>query len=311
VAEYFSRTTKDTIYRITKQLVNKGWFIVRNKGGHRKNGTFESTQYMVVSHTDWVQTHNGQCRVTGESSSLKTGDQSRNPDRTSPENTTGPVEISRLDQSRNPEQPVEISRTTSLGIQTYSSKDMLIERNTERENSDTVAEKAPATEPKASLSPTSPSSKPSGQRKSTRTDLIELAGWFQTKTKRAPFFEDVAKALGNYSVETIKAEFLEFIKDLEGQDLYYSAKTFLANGGPAFTIAARKVLEQDRKQQQQKDANEEAAVARWIESDRQRIEQKRREREEQDSQPCPTADDLFGGGSPEPSKNENPGGTNS
>src|ERR1700730_4965799 len=60
VAGYFAGTGKNTVYRIVKSLVKKGWLIVQVAGRNTSNGLYVSTQYQVLSHAEWTEIHPGE-----------------------------------------------------------------------------------------------------------------------------------------------------------------------------------------------------------------------------------------------------------
>jgi hypothetical protein len=61
IAERFGETGKNTIYRIGKNLVRKGWLVVVRKPKRLKNGMFSPAQYRPVSHEEWAARHPGAC----------------------------------------------------------------------------------------------------------------------------------------------------------------------------------------------------------------------------------------------------------
>lgn len=65
IAGWFSGDSKSSIYRSAARLVRDGWLIPLNGAGKkRKPGSkrFESTQYRVLNHDEWIKTHKGECK---------------------------------------------------------------------------------------------------------------------------------------------------------------------------------------------------------------------------------------------------------
>lgn len=103
VASQFSSTGKNSIYRIVNGLVAKGWFIVHKERGRNALGVWDASQYVLVSHDDWVKSHPGHCgQPVPKSGQAPVPNPGQVPvpvsEATSPDFET--------DQSRNREQPV-------------------------------------------------------------------------------------------------------------------------------------------------------------------------------------------------------------
>ena len=92
-AERFCQTGKNTVYRIVKLLVDKGW-LVRISGGtrNRTSGMYDPTVYRILTHSEWLNGANRTC-----------------PDlRTGPVPDSGQAPVPKTGQA-----PVPISMTTS------------------------------------------------------------------------------------------------------------------------------------------------------------------------------------------------------
>ena len=65
IATWFTGVSKSAIYESKDRLVDDGWLVPLNgKGRKRRSGSkrFESTQYRVLSHDEWIKTHKGKCQ---------------------------------------------------------------------------------------------------------------------------------------------------------------------------------------------------------------------------------------------------------
>jgi hypothetical protein len=110
VATYFSHTGKNTIYRIVKSLIKKGWLFVQAKGRNAGNGTFMATQYQVLSHEEWEAINPGECIGGGLPNSIP---ETRNGAVPEPEIEDEPIPERGTVHSQNEEQPFPESGTTS------------------------------------------------------------------------------------------------------------------------------------------------------------------------------------------------------
>lgn len=63
IAAYFGDTGKNTIYRLAKQLQDKGWFICTKKTRRDKRHLQTPTEYQVLSHEQWAKRHPKKCLV--------------------------------------------------------------------------------------------------------------------------------------------------------------------------------------------------------------------------------------------------------
>jgi len=63
IAACFGDTGKNTIYRLAKQLQDKGWFICTKKTRRDKRHLQTPTEYQVLSHEQWVKRHPKKCLV--------------------------------------------------------------------------------------------------------------------------------------------------------------------------------------------------------------------------------------------------------
>ena len=108
VATYFARTGKNTIYRIVKSLVKKGWLFVQTKGRNTRNGLYMATQYQVLSHEEWAEANPGECIVTEPRDSIPESGNGSVPE---PEIDDEPVPEPGTVHSQNREQPIPESVT--------------------------------------------------------------------------------------------------------------------------------------------------------------------------------------------------------
>src|SRR5258708_4200538 len=69
--------SKNTITESRRRLERGGWFLRKHMGRRLKRnpltGVFESLQYRVLTHEEWVTAHPGQCRVTKPDPNIGTG----------------------------------------------------------------------------------------------------------------------------------------------------------------------------------------------------------------------------------------------
>jgi hypothetical protein len=98
IAERFGETGKNTIYRIGKNLIRKGWLVVVRKPKRLKNGMFSPGQYRPVSHEEWAARHPGACLEIQAARDVTSPGMGTGEDHTSPGNGN--------DLSRNQERPV-------------------------------------------------------------------------------------------------------------------------------------------------------------------------------------------------------------
>jgi hypothetical protein len=108
IAQRFGETGKNTIYRIGKNLIRKGWLVILRKPKRLKNGMFSPGQYRPVSHEEWAAKHPGACLE------FQTGTADTSPGIGTGEDGTSPGIENDLSQNR--ERPVLESGHNSKGV---------------------------------------------------------------------------------------------------------------------------------------------------------------------------------------------------
>jgi len=85
-----------TIFDSRKRLEKTGWLVRRQTGRRLKRnpltGVFESIQYRVLTHAEWIATHPGRCRFTKPDPNIGTGEGT--PETPDADSATGPDAIS-------------------------------------------------------------------------------------------------------------------------------------------------------------------------------------------------------------------------
>ena len=134
VAKHFRATRKHAIYRVSKSLLDSGWFEeIKESERDRMTGIYRAAEYRPLSHEEWAGKHPGQCLTCPEP---RTG---ANPETglaspeswtgTCPENQTGDD----VDQSVILNSPVRNSKLTSPETRTQSYKEQPEKENLKKD----------------------------------------------------------------------------------------------------------------------------------------------------------------------------------
>jgi hypothetical protein len=54
IASYFEGTGKNTAYRLANKLCKMGWLVCTKKSKRGKDGLWDSAEYQVLSHEEWL-----------------------------------------------------------------------------------------------------------------------------------------------------------------------------------------------------------------------------------------------------------------
>lgn len=104
----------------------------------------------------------------------------------------------------------------------------------------------------------------------------------------------VQEMLVIFSADEIISALNEYVEGIEEREYSFAVRAFFIEGGCAAIITARKQREQERQKQVQQEKHEMALLDSLIEKNRKKREDEDRQSADEDAEPQPTAEELFG-----------------